>query len=194
VIVSNDRLAAIYPHLGPLRRASYVSPLNAALEEFEINTPLRACAFLAQVGHESAQLRIFEELDHTHPLDWCRYCQKIGHGHKAGEQYENRLDLGNDAPGDGVLYIGRSPIQLTGKANYRLCGNAIGVDLVKNPTLASSVEIGFRVAGWFWASKGLNPLADLEKFDEITHRVNGGYNGKAERDALYAAARKVYGI
>ena len=46
-------------------------------------------------------------------------------------------------------------------------------------------------AAWFWATKGLSTLADAGQFDKITQRINGGQNGAAVRQALYARALKV---
>ncbi len=75
---------------------------------------------------------------------------------------------------------------MTGRANYRTAGAALGVDLENNPTLAATPQWGFKIAAWFWNSRNLNSYADQNTqsgFDSITYRVNGGYNGKASRDA-----------
>jgi predicted chitinase len=160
--LSEDKAAAMLPHL------------NRAMKEFGIDTPARASAFLAQVAHESGELKYFEEL-------------------ASGHAYEGRRDLGNTQPGDGERYKGRGPIQLTGRANYEKAGKALGVDLVNHPELAARPDIGFRLAGWFWQSKGLNQLADKGEFNEITRRVNGGFNGAASRNHYYDQARAALG-
>jgi predicted chitinase len=157
-----DRLSAMLPHL------------DAAMREAGITTPRRMAAFLAQLAHESGELRYMEEL-------------------AIGDAYEGRRDLGNTQPGDGRRYKGRGPIQLTGRANYKAAGQALGVDLEGNPALAAAPEVGFRVAAWFWRTRELNGLADAGNFDAITRRINGGFNGKAERDAYHARARAVLG-
>lgn len=171
-----EQLAQIMPHCPSLRLMSLAPHLNKACDEFEINTPLRLAAFLAQLAHESAEFRFFEEL-------------------ASGKAYEGRSDLGNNQPGDGTRYKGRGPIQLTGRTNYRKAGQALGLDLEGNPRRAADPDVGFRTAGWFWQSRKLNELADLgaAEFDTITKRINGGTNGKAHRDAYYAKARKVLG-
>lgn len=151
---------------------TYLEPLNAAMREARITTPLRRAAFLAQLAHESAQLRFMEEI-------------------ASGEAYEGRADLGNVKPGDGKRFKGRGPIQLTGRTNYRDAGHALGLDLLANPARVADPDVGFRVAGWFWTTRGLNSLADAGKFDSITRRINGGLNGKTSRDGYYAVARKV---
>jgi predicted chitinase len=144
------------------------------MQEFGINTPKRAAAFLAQVAHEIGEFKYMEEL-------------------ASGAAYEGRRDLGNTQPGDGVRYKGRGPIQLTGRANYAEASRALGIDLVNHPEMASRPDIGFKLAGWFWQKKGLNQLADQGNFNEITRRVNGGFNGKASRDHYLALASRALG-
>lgn len=170
-MLTKEQLGLIYVHRSVAALDQYMVKLNAAMDEFQINTPLRVAAFLAQLGHESGELRWFEEF-------------------ATGQAYEGRADLGNTSPGDGVRYKGRGPIQLTGKKNYALASAALGIDLVASPALAATIGIGFRTAGWFWKTHGLNELADVKNFDAITKRINGGFNGKAQRDALYQLALK----
>jgi putative chitinase len=166
------QLCAIMPRLKKDKAEQYLPLLNAAMAEVEINTPRRRAAFLAQLAHESGELRYMEEL-------------------ATGEAYEGRKDLGNTQKGDGARYKGRGPIQLTGRNNYRKAGQALGVDLEGSPQRAADPDVGFRVACWFWKVNGLNALADAGNFDAITRRINGGYNGKADRDARYLRALQV---
>lgn len=170
--VSVEQLRAIMPRIK--EPELYLPFLNAAMAEVEINDPRRQAAFLAQLAHESCEFRYFEEL-------------------ASGEAYEGRADLGNICKGDGVRYKGRGPIQLTGRKNYQLASKALGLDLVGNPQQAASPEVGFRVAGWYWKTHRLNQLADADRFDDITRVINGGYNGKAQRDAYYRRALEVLG-
>ncbi|MGX9697009.1 glycoside hydrolase family 19 protein [Janthinobacterium lividum] len=155
------------------RRAMlFLAPLNAAMAEFSIDTPQRRASFLAQVGHESGQLRYVREL-------------------ASGAAYEGRADLGNVIAGDGVRFKGRGLLQVTGRANYAACGVALDLDLLAAPQLLEQTTAACRSAGWFWQSRGLNRLADAGDQERVTRRINGGVNGLAERLALYAAARKV---
>ncbi len=99
--------------------------------------------------------------------------------------------------GDGKRFKGRGPIQITGRANYRRFGDLLGVDLVSEPARAALPEIAFRIAGLYWAKKGLNELADRatdDAFREITRRINGGFNGLEDRRKFYAVARTVLGV
>lgn len=128
---------------------------------------LRLAHFMAQLVHESGSFRYMEEL-------------------ASGQAYEGRSDLGNTQPGDGKRYKGRGPIQLTGRANYRTFGRAIGIDLERHPEIAAIPSIGLHVALEYWKSRGLNALADTDNVREITRKINGGWNGLADREAHLA--------
>lgn len=171
-MLTPEELSGIMPHLRPSRRDRFLPHLAVAMDEFLINTLLRKAAFLAQIAHESCELRFMEEI-------------------ASGAQYEDRRDLGNTQPGDGRRYKGRGPIQLTGRANYKAFGELLGLDLVANPPLAAQPDVGFRVAGLFWKLHDLNGLADTEAFDRITRVINGGTNGAADRRAYYERAKRV---
>lgn len=170
--VTLGQLHAIMPTLPMSKARAYLPLLNRAMAEAHINTRQRKAMFLAQLAHESVQLRFFEEI-------------------ASGAAYEGRLDLGNTHPGDGVRYKGRGPIQLTGRANYRAAGRALGLPLEAKPKLAARPSVGFRTAAWFWTSRGLNALADRGDFIGVTRRINGGTNGLSSRQAYYRRALKV---
>ena len=173
--LTTEQIKAILPESGK-RAALFTEPLNAAMAEFQINTPLRVAAFIAQIGHESGRLIYTREL-------WGPTKAQIG--------YEGRKDLGNIQPGDGKRYMGRGLIQITGRHNYELCGFALHVDLIGSPQLLEQPELACRSAAWFWNNNGLNALADAGEFDKITRRINGGQNGKEDRWAIYKKALEV---
>ena len=150
----------------------YTPFLRKAMLERKITTPKRAAMFLAQLGHESLSLKFFEEI-------WGPTQAQLG--------YEGRVDLGNTHPGDGKRYKGRGPIQLTGRANYRKYGQLLGLQLEENPEMAAKANVGFRTAALFWQQIGANALADAGNFREITHRINGGFNGQEDRERRLAA-------
>ncbi len=168
-----EQLRRILPLAGA-RAGVYIDGINAAMVEFDIGTPLRQAAFLAQIGHESGQLRYVCEL-------------------ASGDAYEGRADLGNTMPGDGRRYKGRGLIQITGRSNYGACGAALGLDLLTQPELLEQMLPACRSAGWFWHTHGLNGLADAGDQVAVTRRVNGGTRGLAERLALYDTAMQVLG-
>jgi predicted chitinase len=177
--ISDTNLQEIMPKLIKEKRDLYLPFLNEAMAKYEINTPLRAAAFLAQIAHESDELKYFEEI-------WGPT--------SAQKRYEGRKDLGNIEPGDGFRYRGRGPIQITGRANYKKYGELLGVDLEGNPDLAAKPEFAFQTAALYWESHDLNDLADVEDLITITKRINGGLNGLAERQRYYEVAKKALGL
>lgn len=210
--VTTEQLLELMPRL-KRRLPEFVEDvlryLNLAMEDGEVNTPKRQVAFLAQLGHESLDLTRWVEMDHFPKVSGCSYCADFG-PHRAGAQYEGRKTLGNTQAWDGERYKGRGPIQLTGRSNYREAGNALHLPLVEKPERAADLDVGFRVATWFWNRHSLSTLADAVlildgtgdapgqhalslEFDKITKAINGGYNGKADRDARYLRALKVLG-
>jgi predicted chitinase len=185
-MLTSDDLQAIMPGLPAAKSAAYLSPLDAAMTEFAIDAPPRAAAFLAQLAHESGQLRFMEEIWGPTP---------------AQLRYEPACSLatslGNTQAGDGKRFKGRGPIQITGRANYQRFGGLLSVDLVTTPEQASLPELAFRIAALYWSKKGLNELADQatdDAFREITRRINGGFNGLADRQQFYATARATLGV
>ena len=154
----------------------FVPVLNTAMNRYQIIGTKRLAAFIAQIGHESGQLK---------------YVKEIWGPTAAQTKYEGRKDLGNTVAGDGSKYRGRGLIQITGRANYMACGEGLGLDLINHPELLEKPQHSCMSAAWFWASRGLNTLADAGQFDKITQRINGGQNGAADRQALYARALKV---
>lgn len=172
--VSLDQLRQIMPNVSESRAREMLPHLNRAMNEAQINTPRRQAAFLAQLAHESGEFRYMEEI-------------------ASGAAYEGRRDLGNTQPGDGRRFKGRGPIQLTGRHNYTEAGRALGLDLAGNPAQVATPEVGFRTSAWYWNSRNLNQYADSGNFDQITRRINGGFNGKADRDRYYARALRVLG-
>lgn len=173
-MITGTQLQSIMP-FAKARIPSFVAPLNGAMHEFHINSPIRQAAFIAQIAHESGELRYVEEI-------------------ASGSAYEGRKDLGNTQPGDGMKYKGRGLIQITGRNNYLECGKALGVDLVTQPELLETNDLACRSAAWFWASHGLNDLADKGDFERITKRINGGLNGYQERLAYHARAKMALGV
>jgi len=173
--ITEQQLLQILSNAG--RQAGvFVPALNTAMNRYGIVGTPRAAAFIAQVGHESGQLRLVREI-------WGPTAQQDG--------YEGRADLGNTVKGDGSKYRGRGLIQITGRANYAACGEALDLDLLSNPELLELPQHAAMSAAWFWSTKGLNTLADLGDFVKITRRINGGINGLEDRLQLWDKAKKV---
>ena len=173
--ITVQQLLLILPNAGQVAGV-FVPVLNTALNRYQIVGAKRVAAFTAQIGHESGQLK---------------YVKEIWGPTVAQSRYEGRADLGNTEPGDGSKYRGRGLIQITGRANYKACGDALGLDLINQPELLEKPQHACMSAAWFWATKGLSTLADEGKFETITRRINGGLNGLADRQMLYTRALKV---
>lgn len=177
--MTHDQFRILTPGLKQTRRDELYEPFIAAAVEFDIDTPARLAAFMAQILHESSGFRYFREI-------W---------GPTAAQRnYEGRKDLGNTEPGDGKRFLGRGPIQITGRANYSKYGDLLKLPLIEKPELLEQPPAGFRSAALYWRENGLNPLADLDSnvsFREITRRINGGYNGLEDRKRLWAKAKGV---
>lgn len=154
-----------------------VDSINKTIAKYDINTYLRICHYLAQVLHESGGFFYKEEI-------WGNTTAQLN--------YDIRVDLGNtpERDGDGKLYKGRGDIQVTGKGNYRLVSNDLGVDFVKNPQLLATEPYCTLSGGWYWNKHNLNILADKDDIITITKRVNGGLNGIESRKEWLAKCKK----
>lgn len=172
--LTEQQLRQMMPRAGK-RLDAHLPYIAPALAEGGIDTPRRIAAFMAQLAHESGQFRWMEEL-------------------ADGSAYEGRADLGNTQPGDGRRFKGRGPIQITGRANYRACGAALGLDLVHHPELLAMPEHGTRSAVWFWNSRNLSLLADQDWFRLITRIINGGFNGLEDRVVYWQRNRELLGL
>lgn len=215
-MLSESQLLAILPASKPVI-ASYVMPINAVMAKYQIITNRRMAAFIAQIGHESNQLlkqtenlyyttpervaAIFRspfDLDSDRKIDpeevefakgYLRSPEKL-----ANRVYALRFGNGTESSGDGWKYRARGPIGLTFRDNYKAFGNDIGLDIAQFPELVETPIIGMLSAGWYWNKNNLNQLADVDDFDGISKKINGGSNGLEERQKLHAIAKKVLGI
>jgi putative chitinase len=187
--------------------------IQGACKAYEINTPERIAGFLSQIGHESGGLASLQEnlnykvdailkLFGRHRIseaDARKFGRDDAIGQKANQKALadilyggefGRKNLGNTEPGDGSRFIGRGLKQLTGRSNYKRCGDAIGTDLVADPEKLLEPVNAALSAGWFWSANGLNALADKGDVAAMTKRINGGDIGLAQRQALYDKAIK----
>jgi putative chitinase len=178
-------------HIG----SQWVDALNKTFQRFDISNPHRQAAFIGQCGHECGNFRVLEEnLNYRAETlmklwkarfptleianQYAKQPKKI-----ANKVYANRMGNRDEASGDGYRFRGRGCIQTTGHANYFHAGQALGVDFVMNPDLVSTPEYAALTAGFFWATHGLNALADAGDHRMITKRINGGFIGLDDRIA-----------
>jgi predicted chitinase len=169
-------LSAAYPNATESNCERYAPHLLAAAWSYGIHTPLRLAHWLAQLGHESGELKYSEEI-------------------ASGRAYEGRKDLGNTRPGDGVRFKGRGLIQITGRYNYTRYFRYLGQpELLETPQiLAVDPFYAADCAGWFWchgASVDLNRVADKNNVTLISKLINGGYNGLSDRKRLLTLSRR----
>ena len=193
--------------------AKFLPFLQGTCKAYDITSPNRIAGFLSQIGHESgglsalteslnysvdALLKIFgrhriSEADakrHGRFLSQRANQEAIANLIYGGDW--GRKHLGNTQPGDGWRFRGRGLKQLTGRDNYKRCGDAIGGDFIAKPDdLLLPVNAALS-AGWFWHTNGLNKLADMGDVRAMTKVVNGGANGLTERQALFTQGMRVF--
>jgi putative chitinase len=184
-------------HIDP----SWLEPLTAAFHRFDISTPERQAAFIGQCAHESGNFKTLQEnlnysakgLNATWPSRFASE-EAAQPFHRNPEKIANKVysgRMGNTDEGDGWKYRGRGLIQLTGKDNYRLASDALGVDFVANPDLVLTKENAALTAAWYWNKRGLNKEADAKDFTGMTKKINGGTIGLADRVAHINSALNV---
>lgn len=146
---------------------------QGVLAKHGITSPLRVCHFMAQIAHESDGLRTTVE-------------------YASGRAYEDRKDLGNTVPGDGVRFKGRGLLQLTGRANYQAMGAKLGLPLEDKPEMAADPITSLAIACGYWTSRKINAKADRDDLEAVTRAVNGGLNGLADRRSYLVRARAIW--
>ena len=173
--------------------------------EYEINTPKRLAAFIAQCSHESGNFTVLKEnlnyraagLIKTWPtrfpslevaMKYEKNPEKI-----ANKVYANRMGNGDEASGDGWRYSGKGLIQLTGKENYQRFATSIKMNIEDLPNYLMTFEGAVRSACFFWKSNNLNKDADAGDIKTITKKINGGYIGLEDRMKHYTKALKILG-
>ncbi|MGG5288855.1 glycoside hydrolase family 19 protein [Pseudomonas shirazensis] len=204
--ITEQQLLQVLPKARPVA-GIFLPALNRAAARWKVDSRLRLAAFLAQIGHESGQLRVLvenlnysaEALVRTWPSRftaqtapaYARQPEKI-----ANRVYGGRMGNGPESSGDGWRYRGRALIQLTGRDNYRAAGAALGLPLEDQPELLEQADHAAQSAAWWWAKHGLNELADAGRIQDIGSIINTGKPGRvphgaAERKALYDIAVRV---
>jgi putative chitinase len=197
-----DDLKRILPYAGVLADV-YLPHLNGAMQEFGILTQNQQAAFIAQIGHESAQLSaVSEGLRYTvaalmrvwptrFPTVESAQPYSLNPEALANKVYANRMGNGDEASGDGFRYRGAGLIQLTGKDQHFSCALHFNIDPETVGDWLRSPRGAARSAAWYWSENGLNALANKGDIPGITRRINGGLHGLADRMALYQKAQEV---
>jgi putative chitinase len=169
--------------------------------KFEINTPKRQAAFLAQVVVESESFtHLSENLNYSEIgllTTFKKYFTKVEAAKYAKNKvaianrvYASRFGNGPEESGDGWKYRGRGLIQITFHDNYLDCGLGLGVDLLNNPELLETPNLAASSAAWYWKKHGCNALADTDDFRSITKVINGGLNDEDQRESFWGKIRQ----
>jgi putative chitinase len=195
--------------IAPNAKDNYLEAIRRGeplFEEHGITTPLRMAHFLAQALHETGGFRILREnMNYSAQrlveiFGVHRHSAKITPSEAVGlagnqEAIAERVYglgnprmasmLGNTQPGDGFRYRGNGVLQTTGRGNHRRMGEACGIDFEGNPDLVTAPEHALEPALHEWTEGALNSFADKNDIRTITRRINGGFNGLAEREAWF---------
>ncbi|MEG0965484.1 MAG: glycoside hydrolase family 19 protein [Pseudomonas sp.] len=210
MVITEQQLLQILPNARPVA-GIFVPALNRAMLRWKIDSRVRQAAFLAQVGHESGQLRnLVENLNYGAEglaATWpSRYRGADGKPNAKATSLARRPEAiandayagrnGNMSLGDGWRFRGRGLLQLTGRANYAAAGTGLALPIEDQPEMLEQPEHAAITAAWWWAKHGLNELADAGRFQDIGSVINTGKPGRvphgaAERKVLYDRALKV---
>jgi len=205
-VITEKQLAELLP--GNKYIPQWCSALNEILPVYDINTPERVAAFVAQCAHESGYFRFLKEnLNYRAPslrATFPKYFPDDATAQRyaampnrqeaiANRIYANRMGNGDEASGDGWRYCGRGLIQLTGKNNYTLFAAAIDTPVEDVPEYLGTFEGAVQSACWFWEQNNLNKFADSRDIITMSKRINGGTIGMEDRINKYNKALKLLG-
>ena len=200
-----DQLKQIVP--GNPHIEHWHEALCEILPDYDINTPERVAAFLAQCAHESGGFRAIKENLNYRPATLVtlfkkyfdlptaeRYCAMPDkQAAIANKIYANRMGNGPEESGDGYRYCGRGLIQLTGKDNYTRYAQSTEQTVEEASEHLTTFEGCVQSAAWFWEANNLNQYADTGDILTMTKRINGGTIGLEDRKKHYEHACHVLG-
>jgi len=178
--------------------------LSSILPIYEIDSPQRVAAFIAQCTHESGGFKRLKEnlnykaesLRRVFPKYFATDELAKEYAHKqeqiANRVYGGRMGNGDESSGDGFRYCGRGLIQLTGRNNYTKFAESIGTAVEEVPALLETFEGAVKSACWFWKTNNLNQYADAGDILTMTKRINGGTIGLEDRIKHYNHALEVF--
>jgi len=188
--------------------SNWYEALNQLLPDYEINTPQRVAAFVAQCAHESANFRVLKENLNYKAASLRKLFSKYFPDDAIANQYAsmpnkqeaianriyaNRMGNGDEASGDGFRYCGRGLIQLTGKDNYSWFAASLSISVEEAAEYLQTFEGAAQSACWFWETNNLNQWADKGDILTLTKRINGGTIGLDDRIKHYNHALHVFG-
>ena len=203
VQLTKKQLAELIP--GNPYLDNWLEALNEILPEYEIDTPKRVAAFIAQCAHESGGFRALKEnlnykaesLLKVFP----KYFKTLAEANAYAKQpekiankiYGGRMGNGPESSGDGFRYCGRGLIQLTGKENYTWFAESLEMPVEDVPEYLQTFEGAVQSACFFWEQNKLNQWADAGDILTLTKRINGGTIGLEDRQKHYQHALHIFG-
>ena len=183
----------------------WIEAFDQLLPDYEINTPKRIAAFIAQCAHESGGFKFLKEnlnykaesLMKTFPKYFSDKDTANAYAKQpvkiANRVYASRMGNGDEASGDGYKYCGRGLIQLTGKTNYDWFAASLEISASEASEYLETFEGAAQSACWFWESNNLNVEADAGDIKKMTKKINGGYIGLDDRVKHYEHALHILG-
>ena len=173
--------------------SDWYDSLSNFLDDYEINTPQRVAAFIAQTQHESNNFKsVVENLYYRaeslrrvwpreFPTDEIANQYAMHPEMIANRAYANRMGNGDEQSGDGWRFCGRGLIQITGKENYQQFADSIGKSLDDTSSYMETKDGCVESACWFWKKHNLNECADNGDIERMTRIINGGTLGLEDR-------------
>ena len=182
--------------------------LTQLLPDYEINTPARIAAFMAQCAHESGGFLFLKENLNYRPESLTKifgkyfdlptaqaYCARPNKQEAiANRVYANRMGNGDEASGDGWRFAGKGLIQLTGRTNYTWFAASLGITVEEASEYLQTFEGAAQSACWFWETNNLNQYADSGDILTMTKKINGGTIGLADRQKHYEEFKHILGV
>lgn len=203
-ILTESQLAELIP--GNPYVSYWHNAMERCLPDYDINTPQRVAAFVAQCAHESGGFKFLKENLNYRAESlvkvWPRYFPDMATAKRyekkqemiANRAYAGRMGNGPEDSGDGWRFCGRGLIQLTGRNNYQAFADSIETDINDIPEYLQTFEGAVQSACWFWETNNLNKWADTGDIVTLTKKINGGTLGLADRQKHYNHALHVLGV
>jgi putative chitinase len=199
--ISPQQLSQILP--GNPYIEHWCEALNKILPDYDITSPQRVAAFIAQTAHESGGYTALHENLNYQAASLCRVWPHYFNESNANEYahqpekianraYANRMGNGAEESGDGWRFCGRGLLQVTGRNNYQAFADSLQMNINDVPAFLQTFEGAVQSACWFWETNNLNSFADSGDFVTMTKRINGGTLGLEDRQARYLHAMQVF--
>ena len=197
-MITQEQLKQLLP------KNPYISHWHKALEQlfpdYEIDTPQRMAAFIAQCAHESGSFMFLTEnlnyrwqsLRKVFPKYFPTDELAQDYANRPNKQeaianriYASRMGNGPEESGDGYRFRGRGLIQLTGRSNYTWFAASLEISPEEATEYLTTFEGAAQSACWFWETNKLNQWADKGDILTLTKRINGGTIGLEDRKKHY---------